>query len=270
MKLGISSPLKHDTPEEWAQNMVKLGCDAVVFPVQSNEPEQKIIAYKDAAEKANLSVAEVGIWKNALASDPKERMSNTDYCVEQLRLADFLHARCAVNVAGAFGPVWDGGYKANFTDDAWKQTVSMVRTVIDRADVKNTFFTLEPMPWMIPTGPKEYLRLIEAVDRDRFAVHMDIINMINSADRYFHAEEFIDECTDILGERIRSCHIKDVHLDGRFTLRLEECAPGEGEFPLGHYISRMNEADPDMPVILEHLDTDEDYIRYLKYLYRFK
>ena len=138
--------------------------------------------------------------------------------------------------------------------------------IIDRADVKNTYFTIEPMPWMIPTGPQDYLRLIEEVDRDRFAVHMDIINMVSSAERYFHAEEFVDECVDLLGERIRSCHIKDVHLGEQFTLRLEECPPGCGEFPLRYYAEKMSAIDPDMPVILEHLDTDEEYVRYLQVL----
>ncbi len=266
MRLGTSSPLKHNSPEEWAENQVRLGCSTVVFPVQSNESEQKIIAYKEAAEKAGLTIAEVGIWRNALTANPDERKANMDYCVNQLRLADFLNARCAVNVAGAFGPRWDGGYKENFSAEAWKKTVSMVQEIIDRANVKNTFFTLEPMPWMIPTGPKEYLRLMDAVDRDRFAVHMDIINMINSADRYFHAEDFIDECVESLGPYIRSCHIKDVHLDERYTLRLEECGPGDGEFPLRHYVEKMNAIDPDMPVILEHLNTDEEYIKYLNYL----
>lgn len=42
----------------------------------------------------------------------------------------------------------------------------------------------QPMPWMIPTGPDDYLRLTEEVDRERFAVHMDVINMINAVDRY--------------------------------------------------------------------------------------
>ena len=189
-----------------------------------------------------------------------------DYCVNQLRLADFLGARCAVNVAGAFGPRWDGGYKENFTDEAWKKTVAMVQEIIDRANVRNTYFTLEPMPWMIPTGPQEYLRLMEAVDRDRFAVHMDIINMINSSQRYFNAEDFVDECAELLGPHIRRCHIKYVHLDERYTLQLEECGPGDGEFPLRYYVEKMNAFDSDMPVILEHLNTDEEYIKYLDYL----
>ncbi len=266
MRLGTSSPLQHSSPEEWASNQLKLGCSTVVFPVQSNEPTDRIDAYKKAADKADLSIAEVGIWRNALSQDPSERKANFDYCVEQLRLADYLGARCAVNVAGAFGPVWDGGYKENFTDEAFKKTVSMVQEIIDSANPKNTFFTLEPMPWMVPTGPDEYLKLLDAVGRYRFAVHMDIINMINSADRYFHADEFIDECASKIGKYIRSCHIKDVHLDSRYTLRLEECGPGEGEFPLRHYVQKMHELDPEMPVILEHLDTDEQYIKHMNYL----
>ncbi|MCR5279853.1 MAG: sugar phosphate isomerase/epimerase [Lachnospiraceae bacterium] len=266
MRLGTSSPLSHSSAKEWADNQVKLGCGTVVFPVQSDAPESKIIEYKEAADKAGLSIAEVGIWRNALSRDHDERKKNMDYCVEQLKLADYVGARCCVNVAGAFGPVWDGGYRENFTKEARKETVCMVREIIDRADVKNTFFSLEPMPWMIPTGPDDYLRLIEEVDRDRFAVHMDIINMTSSAERYFNAIEFVDECAEKLGKLIKSCHVKDVHLGSAYTVRLEECAPGCGEFPLRHYAEKMHELDADMPMILEHLNTDEDYLKYMAYL----
>ncbi len=266
MRLGTSSPLKHNSPEEWASNQLALGCSTVVFPLNCNDDEKKIIAYKDAAQKAGLTIAEVGIWRNALAANPEERNANMDYCVNQLRLADFLGARCAVNVAGAFGTRWDGGYRANFTDRAWKESIAMVQQIIDRANVKNTFFTLEPMPWMIPTGPKEYIRLLEAVDRDHFAVHMDIINMINSAERYFNPEEFVDQCAELLGNKIRSCHIKDVHLAQEYTLQLQECGPGDGEFPLRYYVEKMNAIDPNMPVILEHLNSDQEYIKYMNYL----
>ena len=266
MRLGTSSPLAHASADEWAKNQVALGCSAVVFPLSCNDPEEKITEYKNAAEKYGLMIAEVGIWRNAMSLDPDERKRNIDYCVNQLRLADFLNARCAVNVAGALGPVWDGGYKENLTKDAWKQIVKTVQEIIDRADVKNTYFTLEPMPWMFPTGPKEYLKLIDEVGRDRFAVHMDIINMTNSADRYFRPEEFIDECASLLGGKIRSCHIKDIHFIPKYTFQVEECAPSEGEYPIRYYVSKMNEIDPDMPMILEHLNSDEEYYKYIGYL----
>ena len=266
MRLGTSSPLKHDSPDQWASNQIKIGCASVVFPVQSNEPEEKIIEYKKAADKAGLMIAEVGIWRNALSPDTDERRKNMDYCVKQLRMADQIGAKCCVNVAGAFGKRWDGAYKENFTKEARIEIIKMVREIIDRAEIKNTYFALEPMPWMIPTGPRDYLRLIDEVERDRFAVHMDVINMVNSIDRYFNPKDLIDECADLLGDRIKSCHIKDIHLCEEYTTMLRECAPGCGEFPIRYYVEKMNEINSDMPMILEHLSTDEDYLKYISYL----
>ena len=266
MRLGTSSPLKHDSAEEWAKNQIALGCRAVVFPLSSDDPEEKIKEYVDAAKANDLLIAEVGIWRNAMSLDPKDRKVQRDYCVKQLQLADRIGARCAVNVAGAIGPRWDGHYKENFTIETRAQIVKMVQEIIDRAEVTNTYFTLEPMPWMIPTGPEDYVRLIEDVNRDRFAVHMDIINMTNSFDRYYKPEVFVDRCAELLGSRIRSCHIKDIHLKEEYTFQLEECAPGKGEYPLRYYVQKMSSLDPDMPVILEHLNTDEEYIQYMNYL----
>lgn len=74
MRLGTSSPLKHNSPEEWTENQVKLGCRSVVFPLNCNDPEDLIIAYRDAAIKNGLMIAEVGIWKNALAWKETVRM----------------------------------------------------------------------------------------------------------------------------------------------------------------------------------------------------
>ena len=89
--------------------------------------------------------------------------------------------------------------------------------------------------------------------------------MINSAERYFNIEEFIDECVDLLGDKIKSCHIKDVHLKEEYTFQLEECAPGLGEFPLRYYAKKLHDLDNDMPIILEHLNTDEEYLKYMEY-----
>ncbi|MBR3031888.1 MAG: sugar phosphate isomerase/epimerase [Clostridiales bacterium] len=266
MRLGLSTPLKHETAEEWAKNQSELGCRSVVFPLSSESPETSVDEYVSSAKAHDLLIAEVGIWRNAMDLDPEERSKNRDYCVAQLKLADRIGARCAVNVAGAVGPRWDGHYRENFTEETRSEIVKMVQEIIDRAEVTNTYFTLEPMPWMIPTGPEDYVRLIEEVNRDRFAVHMDIINMVNSADRYFRPEQFVDRCVELLGDRIRSCHIKDVHLKEEYTLQLQECAPGQGEFPLRYYVEKMHAIDPDMPVILEHLSSDREYIYFAGYL----
>lgn len=60
MKLGLSSPLEHKTPEEWAENMQKIGCQAVNFPVDYTAPKEVIQAYEQAAKDQGLVIAEVG------------------------------------------------------------------------------------------------------------------------------------------------------------------------------------------------------------------
>lgn len=266
MKLGISSALAHATPEEWASQQKTIGCECVVFPKSCRDREEEIAAYEQAARQQGLQIAEVGIWRNALAIDEKERNDAMDYSIGQLKLADRLNARCCVNVAGSTGPVWDGAYKENFSKATWDRTVRMIQEILDEAKPTHTYFTIESMPWMIPGSPEEYLRLLEAVNRERFAVHLDIINMITTPERYFFPERFLEQTFSLLGPHIRSCHLKDILLLPEFTFQLRECACGEGTFPLEEYCMMADRADSEMPIIIEHLDTDEAYLQSLRYV----
>lgn len=261
MRLGISTSLGCPEPKKWASTMIDAGCKAVVFPVDCDSDEKLIEGYVEAARNNDLTIAEVGIWRNALSN--KE---NLDYSIRQLKLADRIGARCCVNVAGALGPRWDGGYEENYGKEAWDKTVKMIQTVIDEAKPENTYFTIESMPWMIPSSPEEYLKLIEAVDRERFSVHLDIINMINSAERYFMHEDFLRHTFDLLGPQIKSCHMKDIRLLDDYTFQLRECGCGEGVFSLELYRDLVDSVDPEMPMIIEHLGSDEAYFQSIKYV----
>ena len=266
MRLGISSSLNGLSPKDWAEKLVALGCRSVVFPVDSSSSKELINEYVNEAKSHDLLIAEVGIWRNAIDPNTEKAQNNIDYSINQLKLADDIGARCCVNVAGALGERWDGGYKENFSNYAWDKTVEMIQNVIDSVKPQNTYFTIEPMPWMIPTGPKEYLKLLEDVNRERFAVHMDIINMINSPNRYFFSDKFTEECFRLLGPYIKSCHLKDIRLLDDFTFQLKECACGEGTFNYLKYIDIASSIDKDMPMIIEHLKNDEAYEESTKYV----
>lgn len=267
MRLGLSSPLEHQKPQEWAKKHVELGAGSVVFPLNADASEKLIEEYKQEAEKNNLVIAEVGVWRNTLAADAKEKKDAIDYAIRQLDLADRLGANCCVNIIGtSSGPIWDGGYAGNFSKKTWNDAVEMIRLIIDEVKPKNTKYSIEPMPWMYPTGPDEYLKLLEDVGRDEFGVHLDFINMINCPQRYFFMDEFMDECFEKLGDKICSCHLKDVHLLEDFTFQLRETACGKGEMNVKRYIEKATEISRDMPMIIEHLNSDEEYIESIGYV----
>ena len=149
-------------------------------------------------------IAEVGAWSNPVSKDEEERKKALEYCKKQLDLADRIGARCCVNIAGSRGEIWDGFYRDNYSEDTYALIVDSVREIIDDVKPKNTFYTLEPMPWMYPDSPDSYLRLIKDIDRKEFGVHLDFVNMINSPQKYLFNDKFIKECFDKLGPYIKA------------------------------------------------------------------
>lgn len=249
------------------RNKKKLGLSAVVFPLDFRARDSEIADYVDEAREKNLQIAEVGIWKNVLALDERERAEAREYAAGQLKLADEIGALCCVNTAGTYGgPQWDGGYAENFSPECWSETVTYIQSLIDEVKPHRTRFCLEPMPWMIPTGPDECLRILRDIDREQFGIHLDAVNMINCPERYFHMKEFLDECFEKIGSEVISCHLKDIRLLSELTFQLKETYCGDGHFPIEHYIKLIDQYCPGAPVIIEHLNRDEDYIQSIQYV----
>ncbi len=266
MKLGTSSPLAHESAEEWAAKHRSLGLEAINFHLTCEDDPSAVDEYVKKAAKYGLVIAEVGVWRNTLDPDEEEREKAIRYAAGQLALADRIGARCCVNILGARGSRWDGAYRENYLEETWELGVETIRRIIDEVNPKNTWFTIESMPWMIPDGPDSYLNLLEAVDRDRFAVHLDVFNWMTTPVRYFFNEEFIDECFEKLGRYTKSCHLKDVCMEGDYTVHFRETYPGGGGIDLPHLIRRAEETDPDMPFIIEHLSSDEEYLSSIRYV----
>ena len=267
MRLGVSTAFYTNSAKEWIDEHIKLGCKSVVFPLNADDDESKIDEFVKIAKENDIVIAEVGVWKNTLSADKDERNKMIDYAIRQLLLAEKINARCCVNVVGTpHGPRWDGGYAKNFDNETRKEIIKMIQTIIDEVNPKNTKYSIEPMPWMVPTSPDDYLRLLDEVGRDGFSCHLDVINMVTSPERYFYLDEFLDECFTKLKGKICSCHLKDILLLEDFTFQLRECACGEGILNIPKYLSLATNEDKDMPMIIEHLNNDDDYRRSFEYV----
>ena len=265
MRLGTSAPLTHSGPADWARKHRSLGLGAINFHLTCEDDPHLAESFLREAEKQDLVMAEVGVWRNTLSPDPEIRKASIRYAIGQLELADRIGARCCVNILGARGPRWDGAYRDNFSGETWLLAVKTIRQIIDAVNPRNTFFTIESMPWMVPTGPDEYVRLLDAVERDRFAVHLDVFNWMRTPERYFYNEEFVDECFEKLGPYVRSCHLKDVRMEPDYTLFFREVPMGQGGINIRHLIEAGEKLDPGMPFIIEHLDSEEAYLESIRY-----
>ncbi|HOT91827.1 MAG TPA: TIM barrel protein [Anaerolineae bacterium] len=266
MRLGAPVFVDGMTPDHWIVALKRERYGAAYCPVTADADPATVRAYAKAAEKADIVIAEVGVWNNPLSADAITRAAALEKCQIQLALADEIGARCCVNIAGSRGEPWDGPDPANFTEETFEMIVETVRTIIDAVRPQRTYYTLEPMPWMYPDSADSYLRLIAAIDRPHFAVHIDMVNVINSPQRYFDNAALIREWFAKLGPYIRSCHAKDTLLSTKLTTHLDEVRPGLGYLDYRTLLRELSKLDPDTPLMIEHLHAEEDYRLSAKYI----
>ena len=189
VRLGGPIFLKSDDPSELAKEHRRLGYTAAYCP--AGNPSE----IKKAFAKEDVIIAEVGAWRNMLDPDAAKRRDNLRYVAERLHLADEVGARCCVDIAGSFNPdLWYGPNPKNLSKEFLDATVENCRKLIDEVKPTQTKFSIEMMPWSLPDGPDSYVKLIHAVDRKAFGVHLDVCNVINTPDRFYHNAEVISEC----------------------------------------------------------------------------
>lgn len=266
MRLG--GPIFSDSPEPelWIASLRANGYTAAYCPVDNKADEARVRKFVDAAQKANMVIAEVGAWSNPLGPDAAKAREALAHCQAQLDLAERVGARCCVNIAGSRGEPWDGPDPENLTEATFDLIVETVRTIVDAVKPKRTFYTLETMPWMYPDSVESYLRLLKAVDRPQFAVHLDPTNLVCSPQRYFGNADMLRECFAKLGPHIRSCHAKDITLSKKLMTHLDEVRPGLGALDYGAFLEELNKIDPDTPLMLEHLSSAEEYAQAAEYV----
>ena len=267
IRLGGPIFLKSEDPRELAREHRRLGYSAAYCPEAKVDDTTRIREIEEAFAAENVVISEVGAWVNMLDPDADKRAKNLHYVSERLALAEAVGARCCPDIAGSYNPkVWYGPHPKNLSQEFFDATVENCRHVIDEVKPRRTKFTIEMMGWSIPDGPDSYLKLIRAVDRPAFAVHMDVCNGINSPAKFYQSAEFIRECFHKLGPWIASCHAKDLQWITELNVHFLEVVPGRGEVDYRSYLTELAKLSVDAPLMLEHLKTAEEYDEGKRYI----
>jgi sugar phosphate isomerase/epimerase len=266
MRLGAPIYDKYKSGEEWALLCQKYGYRAAYSPISNKDELHQKDEFIKAAEKYDIIIAEVGAWCNPMATYPEERKRNIENCKNRLFVADEMGAKCCVNIAGNLGNRWDGHSDKNLTAEAFDLIVETTREIIDSVKPKRTFYTLEMMPWMYPVDEDSYFDLIKAIDREHFAAHIDIVNIIYSPWRYYNTAAIIKNSFAKLGKYIKSVHVKDMIMFDDMPVHINEIIPGKGNFDHKCLVEEVRKLDENIPMMLEHLASKEEYIQAGEYI----
>jgi sugar phosphate isomerase/epimerase len=181
---------------------------------------------------------------------------------ETLALAEELGARCAVNIFGSYchGNGNSKHAEENFSQDAFDEAVEMAREFIDAVKPKTAFFAYEAFAFNLVDSPLMIYKLVKAVDRKQFGVHLDLVNLINSPRAYWASADILRECIRLFGDKIVSAHVKDIRMrEPALSVMLEEVMPGQGMLDIAAYARELYALPQDVPFMMEHLDTEAEY-----------
>jgi len=256
-------------PEEWALAHKKLGYAAAYCPPLKLDDRQRIADVARAFAKHDVMLAEVGRWCNLLDADPAKRAANLQTVTDGLALAEAVGALNCVDIAGSFNPtVWFGPHPDNLSPRFFDAIVENARKIIDAVKPRRAKFSYEMMGWALPDSAASYLRLIKAVDRPAFGVHLDPCNVISSPERYYNTTAVLNEIFDTLGPWIVSCHAKDIAWSNPVEMQIHilEVLPGTGVLDYATYLKRLAALPGDVPLMQEHLKTAEEYATAKQYI----
>ena len=205
-------------------------------------------------------LAEFGAYCiNILDTNPVLRQKNIDEICRRLEYADEMGVRCCVMHGGSVETGdWGNANPLNMSEKSFYETVTAIQSILDRVQPTTTKLVIETESYLLPDSPEIYARLIEAVDRPGFAVHLDPVNIIASPRQFYYNAQYIKQCFSILGPWIVSCHAKDITMPAKHaTVQINETFIGDGMLDYATYLTEIEKLNPAPTLMIEHLDEQQ-------------
>lgn len=211
-----------------------------------------------ACKKHDVVIYEVGGYTNLVTPDNSKLEQNLLRLIHCMEVAESVNCGMVGTVAGCRDPKYlINVHPENWSPETWKLLVKSVKRVLKDTSGMKVTLGMEAQVTTIIDSPRAHLRLLEDVGNDRLTVNLDPVNMVNF-ERYYHTKELINECFDLLGERIMGAHAKDTYiLPDQQTIHIQEVCPGRGVLDYPTYLLRLSHMKWPRALEPEHIPDDQ-------------
>ncbi len=238
------------------------GFSGIFTRFRDNDP---LTTERDTAQRLKSLLADEGVllfqstgyWQNLVTSDEVARAQSVRLLQAALRLAGWMGARGIDTGPGSMNPAgpWFP-HPYNWTAAAESQLVRSLRECAAAAEDAGVLLSLESHQLVTPRTPEIAARILDAVDSPWVRCDYDSANWI-SLDTVYDTGTALNAHFDLLGRHICSAHAKDIWVENRLAVHLQDGCPGKGEMDFPTLFSRLEALDPDYPLIAEGNSTEE-------------
>ena len=269
MRLGAADGMfaaeRIDDLEPRCERLDTYGLSAIVAPRLGEMTDRECEAYGAQARSLGLTIGEAFYFANMMARDPEQRSEHIDHVRSLLAKAERMGCRSVITLVGTNHPS-DNPTQPHptdpsmYSDRAKGEFREIVLRILDRLDLPNVKYIVEPWNNTFFYQPEDIRAFIDTVDHPMFGVHLDQMNMVSQRD-YYQTTALINRTFDLLADKVFSVHLKDICFTrgpGDF-MTFKEVRIGEGAMDYETYLRRLSELPGDTPCYCEHLSHEGDY-----------
>lgn len=276
MRLSINLLLEGTLPfERTAQRAANLGFKGVGFEYDPSWTDADCRSIREAFDDKGVAIVQVACHEtNLIHPNDDVRKRSVSKIRSAMRAARVLGSDVVVAMAGtrhpeALGGKWPRAWLAhaeNFSVQTWELLVRVLKKTLQDIEGDGVKFCLEPVS-LTPVNSVERLsRLLRDVNSSLQKVLLDPVNLVTSVEDYFRTTDLTNTMFDVLGSDIAAVHAKDTSIRQELTLHLDEVPPGKGNLDYSTLLRRLNELPSRIPLIVEHVSTDEEITFAKKYI----
>ena len=266
MRFGMSgtflpSSMDDFTPEI-AKRVRELGFSGVFTRFRENDPFETTTAQchrvRDVLADEGIRMYQTtGYWQCLIHPDETERKKAVRTVQEALRVAGDIGARGIDTGPGSMDPTgpWNP-HPDNWSLKSKEQLIKSLTECAKAATDNQVYLSLEGHQLVVLENEDVTKEILDAVGSPWVRSDLDPANWVTLKTVY-RTGEALDRIFDVLGKHIVSGHAKDIILTNAHTLHLPTCAPGTGMLDFKTYIRRMEELDPEYPLITEGTQESE-------------
>ncbi len=249
------------TPE-MCKRVREMGFSGIFTRFRNNDPHT---TSRTRAERLRTLLADEGLrlyqvtgyWQNLVTADEAARKESVRTVQAALRLAGWLGARGIDTGPGSMNPngPWFP-HPDNWTEAARNQLVKSLCECKAAAEAAGVFLCLEGHQLVTLESAEVTATVLDEVNSPWVRSDYDSANWI-TRETVFSTGQAVNHHIDVLGRHILSCHAKDIWIENRLSLHLQDGCPGKGIMDFRALFRRMEALSPDYPVIVEGATTDE-------------
>jgi sugar phosphate isomerase/epimerase len=192
------------------------------------------------------------------SADQSVREQVTKKIARGIALADQLGAQAllirpgSLNPAGPWAPARENHYP-----ESLERLIDTLQLIAAQAQVAGVLLVIETHATSIMDSPELCRTVVATVSTPNLRLTMDVVNHFQTLRQVYDSGERIDHIFDIIGDIAPVAHIKDIIVQPKHVLHLDEAVPGEGVLDIGRLLCRFQALYPHGYGLIEHQPIDK-------------